>query len=60
MWCPGRQVFQRKEKSSMSNVAHGSSLKRLSFKTKINAKSLHKFLNRGLVNKTKHINSRAF
>lgn len=54
------KYFKEKRSQVCQMLTHGSSLKRLSFKTKINAKSLYKFLNRGLVKKTKHINSRAF
>lgn len=39
-------MFQRIENSSMSNVVH--KFQRLSLKTKINAKILYKFLNKGL------------
>ena len=46
LWCLRRQVFQRIENSSMSNVVH--KFQRLSLKTKINAKILYKFLNKGL------------
>ena len=56
LWCFRRQVFQRIENSSMSNVVH--KFQRLSLKTKINAKILYKFLNKGLIKKIKCINSR--
>ena len=57
LWCLRRQVFQRIENSSMSNVV--LKFQRLLLKTKINAKILHKFLNKGLIKKIKYINSRA-
>ena len=55
LWCLRRQVFQRIENSSMSNVVHkfqsfkvSKVVHKLSLKTKINAKILYKFLNKGL------------